>query len=170
MDAQQGSALGAMLTQVGPFLTDLYLKVAPLLDQPVIRFPYNFPLSQSQVIPPGQSNVVLFQPDFNYNLEWPFEIEKIGFSQDPAHTTRDWRVSFMDQTFNQPWQKSNTGILVATLLDTNTDKYVLKWPWPIRPKGGGLQIVVTNLDTVNPITIDLNIEGSQLVPRGQMPR
>ncbi len=153
-----------MLSQMAPFFLDLYNKAAPLFNQPVIRYPYTMPLATSQVIAPG-ATALLTQPDFNYNFEWPFEIQKVSFSQDPAHTTRDWRVYFQDQTFNQPWQKAQTGTMVATLLDTNTDKYVLEFPWVVRPKGGGIQINVTNLDTVNPITVDIALIGAQLLPR-----
>lgn len=158
-------ALGAMLTQLAPVVTGFLNKVQPLLDQPVIRYPYNIPLSESAVIAAG-ATMTLNPPDFQYSFEWPFEIQEIGFSQDPAHTSRDWRIAILDQTFNQPWQKSNTGIMVSTLVETNTDKYVLKFPWVVRPKGGGLQIVVTNLDEVNPITVDINLVGAQLIPRG----
>lgn len=157
-------ALGAMLTQLAPVVTGVLNKIQPLLDQPIIRFPYNIPLSASQVIPAG-ATVRLTPPDFQYSFEWPFELIEIGFSQDPAHTTRDWRIAIQDQTFNQPWQKGDAGTMVATLLETNTDKYVLKYPWIVRPKGGALNFVVTNLDEVNPITVDIDLIGSQLLPR-----
>lgn len=160
----QSSNLGSMLAQLAPWALDLYNKAAPLLNQPVIRFPYSMGTSASQVIAPG-ATAVLNQPDFNYSFEWPFEIQEIALSQDPAHTTRDWRIAIQDQTFNQPLQKPQSGTMIATLLETNTDKYVLKFPWIVRPKGGGLQITVTNLDTVNPITVDVNLIGSQLIPR-----
>jgi hypothetical protein len=35
----------------------------------------------------------------------------------------------------------------------------------VRPKGGGLVPYVTNLDTVNPITIDIGFVGNLLLPR-----
>ena len=165
MDAQVISpALGAMLTQLAPVVTGFMNRVQPLLDQPIIRFPYNIPLSASQVIAPG-ATVRLNPPDFQYSFEWPFEIHALSFSNDPAHTRRDWRVAIQDQTFNQPWQKGDAGTMVATLLETNTDKYVLKFPWIIRPKGGAINITVTNLDEVNPITVDVDIIGYQLLPR-----
>ena len=166
MDSQPSPALSAMLAQLAPWWLDVLNKISPLLNQPVIRYPYSIPLAQSQVIAAG-ATAVLNQPDFNYNFEWPFEIQEIGLSQDPAHTTRDWRIAIQDQTFNQPFQKAQSGTMVATLLETNTDKYVLKFPWIIRPKGGGLQITVTNLDQVNPITVDMNLIGAQMIPRGQ---
>ncbi len=163
MDAQS-PALAAMATQLAPTIANLLAGVKPLFDQPIIRFPYNMPLAASQVIPAGQT-VRLTPPDFQYSLEWPFEIHRIGFSQDPAHTARDWRVFIQDQTFNQPWQLAQSGVLVASLIDTNTDKYELKFPWIVRPKGGALSFVVTNLDTVNPITVDIDVIGYQMLPR-----
>jgi hypothetical protein len=164
MDTQISPALGAMLAQLAPVAAGIMDRIQPLLDQPVIRFPYNIPLAASQVIDPG-ATAVLTPPDFNYSFEWPFEIREISFSNDPAHTFRDWRVAIQDQTFNQPWQKGMAGTLVSTLVDTNTSKYCLKFPWIVRPKGGGINIAVTNLDTVNPITVDINFIGSQLLPR-----
>ncbi len=164
MDSLVSPALGTMLTQLAPVAAGILDRIKPLLDQPVIRFPYNLPLAESQVIPAG-ATVRLTPSDFQYSLEWPFEVHRIGFSQDPAHTTRDWRVFFQDQTFNQPWQLAQTGVLVASLVDTNTDKYDLKFPWVVRPKGGALSFVVTNLDTVNPITVDIDVIGYQLLPR-----
>ena len=165
MDAQISPALGAMLTQLAPVVSGIMNKIQPLLDQPVIRFPYNMPLSASVTVDPG-ATLRLTPPDFQYSFEWPFEVHEVGLSQDPAHTSRDWRIAIQDQTFNQPWQKSDSGILVATLIDPNTDKYKLKFPWVVRPKGGALSVVVTNLDDVNPITVDVNFIGEQLLPRG----
>lgn len=157
-------ALGAMFTQLAPTISNVLNGLKPLIDQPIVRFPYVMPLSASQVIPAGQT-AVLTASDFNYSFEWPFEVWKVAFSNDPAHTFRDWRVGILDQTFNQPWQKAQSGVLVSTLLDTNTDKWCLEMPWVVRPKGGGLQITVTNLDTVNPITVDIAFIGKQLLPR-----
>jgi hypothetical protein len=42
---------------------------------------------------------------------------------------------------------------------------VWKFPWTIRPKGGGMNITVQNLDTVNPITVDIDLIGYMLLPR-----
>ncbi len=56
-------------------------------------------------------------------------------------------------------------MMVATLLDRNTGKWPLKFPWVLRPKGGGLTIYVNNLDTVNPIIVDVNFTGFLLIPR-----
>lgn len=153
-----------MLQQLAPQFANVLGQIQPLLDQPIIRFPYNIPLSVSQTIAPG-ATVALTPPDFQYSFEWPFEIRELAFSNDPAHTFRDWRVAILDQTFNQPWQKGIAGTMVATLLDANTNKYPLKFPWVVRPKGGGISVVVTNLDTVNPITVDVNFIGSQMLPR-----
>ena len=86
-------------------------RIQPLLNQPVIRFPYNMPLAASQVIPPGATQV-LTPPDFQYCFEWPFEVPGDFVLQDPAHTFRDWRVAILDQTFNQPWQKGFAGTMV----------------------------------------------------------
>jgi len=163
MDSQS-PALGTMLQQLAPQWMGIMNAIQPLIDQPLIRYPYNMPLAQSQVINPG-ATVNLTPTDFQYSFEWPFEVREIAFSNDPSHTFRDWRVAILDQTFNQPWQKGIAGTLVSTLIDKNTDKYCLKFPWVVRPKGGGLSIAVTNLDTVNPITVDINFIGSQLIPR-----
>lgn len=160
----ENPALGTMLAQWAPFFADLANRVRPLIDQPVVRFPYSMPLSSSQVIAPG-ATVRLTPTDFQYSLEYPFEVTEVKFSQDPAHTPRDWRVLFQDQTFNQPWTLSQNGVMVATYIDDNTGKYKLELPWVVRPKGGGLSIVCTNLDTVNPITVDIALLGSQLIPR-----
>lgn len=157
-------ALGAMFTQLAPTISNIMNGLKPLMDQPIVRFPYVIPLSASQVIQPGQT-ATLTPPDFNYSFEWPFEVWKVAFSNDPSHSFRDWRVAFTDQTFSQPWQKSTSGVMVSTLLDANTDKWCLEMPWVIRPKGGGLSIQVTNLDTVNPITVDIALIGKQLLPR-----
>ncbi len=164
MDQGISPALGAMLAQWGPFFTDIANRVKPLLDQPVIRLPYNMALSTSQVIPPG-ATVRLTASDFQYSLEYPFEVTKVKFSQDPAHTKRDWRVAIQDQTFNQPWGLSLAGTMVDTYVDDNTGAYKLDMPWVVRPKGGALGVTVTNLDEVNPITVDIAFIGSQLLPR-----
>ena len=155
---------GAQAAQLAPFFQRLLLGLAPILDQPVVRKPYSMSLSNSQVIPPS-STVVLTPTDFSYSFEWPFEIHRVGFDQDPAHTFRDWRVSILDQIFNQPLEKANTGSLVSTLVNTNTGKYEWEYPWIMRPKGGAFSILVTNLDTVNPITVDISFLGYQMIPR-----
>lgn len=162
MDISSGA--GAMAAQLAPFLQRVMLGLAPILDQPVVRKPYAMSLSESQVIPPG-ATVILTPTDFSYSFEWPFEIHRVGFDQDPAHTFRDWRVSILDQIFNQPLEKSNNGSLVSTLIDTNTGKWEWDMPWVMRPKGGAFSIQVTNLDDVNPITVDIAFLGYQMIPR-----
>lgn len=155
--------LEAMLVQLGPVIEQLKKQLGPLLDQPVIRMPWSLPLAQSQVIPPGASGQVLNSTSFTFNLEWPFEVHNVKFSQDIAHTYRDWQVYFQDQTFNQPLEKNAP--LVADLVDDNTGKWEWKFPWTIRPKGGAMQVLVTNLDTVNPITVDVAFNGYLMIPR-----
>lgn len=160
-DASPG--LGAMMTQLAPLIQSALNKVQPLLDQPVIRMPYAMPLARSQVISAGQTGAILAPTDFSFNFEWPFEVRAVKFSQDVSHTYRDWRVNFQDQTFNQPLQKANA--LVADLVDDNTGKWAWELPWVIRPKGGGMNVTVDNLDTVNPITVDLAFIGYLMIPR-----
>lgn len=153
----------SMLAQLAPYFKPLIDAVKPIIDQPVIRMPYNLTTLQSVVIPPGVSNFPLQQSYFSHSLEWPFEIHKVKFSQDPAHTFRDWRFFNLDITFNQPWMKSS--VMVSTLIDDNTGAWELKFPWMVRPKGGGLNPFIDNLDTVNPITIDIDFEGYVLMPK-----
>jgi len=163
MDTSPG--MTAMLTQLAPVVGGFLQRVQPLFDQPIIRMPYAMPLAQSQVIPAGAQNVRLEPTDFQYSFEYPFEVHAVKFSQDPAHTTRDWRVALLDQTFNQQIQKSQSGSMVAQLVDDNTGKWEWKFPWLVRPKGGGLTVSIDNLDTVNPITVDICFLGYQLIPR-----
>lgn len=164
MSADASPGLSAMMVQLGPLLQTVMAKIQPLIDQPVIRMPYSMPLAHSQVIAAGLTGQILTPADFQYSLEWPFEVHAVKFSQDIAHTYRDWRVAFMDQTFNQPLQKANSS-LVAGLVDDNTGKWCWKFPWTIRPKGGGMNILVDNLDTVNPITVDVDLIGYLKIPR-----
>ncbi len=156
-------AAGALI-QFAPFLQRLAQGFAPLLDQPVVRTPYSMSLSVTQVIAAGATNV-LTASDFSYSFEWPFEVHEVGFSQDPAHTARDWRVLITDGTFNRPLEKAQTGGMVDTLIDKNTGKWPWKFPWIVRPKGGSFQVLVTNLDTVNPISVDMTFIGFQMIPR-----
>lgn len=155
--------MDAMLAQLAPYIVPLINAVKPIVDQPVIRMPYNLPLATSQSVPAGQANFPLNQTNFSHSLEWPFEIRRIKFSNDPAHTFRDWQFFCQDITYNQPWMKAPT--MVATLIEDNTAVWELEFPWIIRNKGGGLQPSVSNLDTVNPITVDINFEGYVLIPR-----
>jgi hypothetical protein len=155
--------LAAMMVQFGPLVQTIMQRIQPLVDQPVVRMPWVLPLARSQVIAAGASGSVLTPTDFTNALEWPFEITAIKFSQDPAHTYRDWQVQLLDQIFNQPLQKS--AFMVADVVDDNTGKWKLDFPWVMRPKGGAWQVVINNLDTINPITVDLGLIGSFLIPR-----
>jgi len=155
--------LEAMLVQLGPWINRIKEALDPLLGQPVIRMPYSLPLAQGQVIPAGGQNVVLNSTSFTFNLEWPMEVHAVKFSQDIAHTYRDWQVSIQDQTFNQPLQKNAS--LVADLVDDNTGKWCWNFPWTIRPKGGAMNVAVNNNDTVNPITVDMSFLGYLMIPR-----
>ena len=161
----QNNGLDAMLVQWAPYLKALVDRVKPLVDQPIIRYPYNMSVSTSTSIAAGVSNQPLLQSDFSNSLEYPFEVKKVVFSQDPSHTTRDWRFQNMDLTFNMQWQKSPTGAMVATIIDANTMVWDLEFPWIVRPKGGGLIPSITNLDAVNPITVDIAFKGNLLLPR-----
>ena len=166
MDPQQmarDNGRDAMLSQLAPYIKPLLDSFKPLIDQPVIRMPYSLPLATSQVIGAGVTNFPLGQVNFSNAFEWPFEIQYVKFSNDPAHTFRDWRLSVMDLTFNQPWMKSSA--MVSTLIDDNTGAWELKFPWIVRPKGGGLIPFIDNLDTVNPITVDIDFVGAFLIPR-----
>jgi hypothetical protein len=157
------NGFGAMVQQFGPLIKTLADRIKPFLDQPVIRFPYNLPLARSAVIGAGLTNQPLIASDFSNSLEWPFEVNRIKFSNDPAHTFRDWRVLLKDQTFNQDWMRAT--VMVATMVGDNTGAWDLDFPWVVRPKGGGISVMIDNLDTVNPITVDINFQGFLLIPR-----
>jgi len=161
MPEEQG--LSSTLLQLAPLIKGVIDRIKPIVDQPVIRFPFEMPLRVSAVIGAGLSGQVLPGTDFTNATEYPFEIERIKFSQDPAHTFRDWRILIKDQIFSMDWMK--TSAMIATLVNDNTGAYELTFPWVVRPKGGALSIIVDNLDTINPITIDINLIGSQLIPR-----
>jgi hypothetical protein len=154
----------AMIAQLGPVFQQLLRGVQPLLDQPLIRVPYAMSLAATQVIAAG-ATAILTAADFQYSFEWPLEVHRVGFSQDLAHTYRDWRVLLTDGTFNRPLEKAPTGSLVSTLVDLNTGKWEWKFPWTVRPKGGSFQVAVTNEDQDNPISVDLSFIGYQLIPR-----
>jgi hypothetical protein len=158
---QPGPGLNAMLVQLGPVVQGILRKIQPLVDQPVIRFPYV--MDGSQVIAAGASGTILNSTLFGNNLEWPFEVHSVKFSQDAAHTYFDWKVYVQDQTFNQPFGKQSAR--VSGLVDENTGKWALEMPWVVRPKGGGLSVAVDNLDATNPITVDVSFIGYLLIPR-----
>lgn len=152
-----------MLTQLAPVFKGFMDRVEPLLSQPVVRIPYSFPLATSATIPAGQSGFILDPTSFSNSLEWPMEVHKVKFSQDPQHTFRDWRINIQDQIVNQPLQKNDA--MVATLVDDNTGAWDWRYPWTIRPKGGAFICTVDNLDTVNPITVDIDFVGYLQIPR-----
>jgi hypothetical protein len=160
---QSNPGLDAMLVQLAPYFKPLLDRIGPIINQPIIRYPYTFPLSTSTVIAAGTNNQPLLQSDFQNSLEYPFEVRRVIFSQDPSHTTRDWRFANMDMTFTMQWQKA--AAMVATIVDARTLSWELEFPWVVRPKGGGLAPFVTNLDQVNPITVDIAFGGFLLLPR-----
>lgn len=159
------SALAATLTQLSPTVSRVFKGLQFLIDQPVIRQPQWLGTSTAggQVIAAGANNVPLLQSDFSLSLEWPFSVRRIRFSNDPQHTFRDWRIVIQDFTFNQSWMKAP--IMVDTLVDANTGFLELEVPWIVRPQGGGFQINVDNLDTANPISVNITLHGSLLIPR-----
>jgi len=161
--AHPNDGLSAQLVQLAPVAKRILDSLKPLVDQPIIRFPYTLPLRQSAVIPAGATGQRLPDTDFIHALEWPFEVLYVKFSQDPAHTFRDWRVIIKDQTFNQDWMKTQN--MVATLVRDNTGTWELPFPWVVRPKGGGLTVTVDNLDSQNPLTVDIAFIGNLLIPR-----
>lgn len=153
----------SMLSQLAPVFKSFMDRIGPLLDQPIVRIPYSFPLATSTVVPAGQSGFILDPTSFSNSLEWPMEVHKVKFSQDPQHTFRDWRINIQDQIVNQPLQKNDA--MVATLVDDNTGAWAWEFPWTIRPKGGAYICTVDNLDTVNPITVDIDFVGFLQIPR-----
>lgn len=155
--------LGEMLTQMAPLVKDVIDRIKPVIDSPLIRFPYNLPLAQSTSIPANQRGQVLPNTDFSHSLEFPFEVHRIIFSQDSSHSFRDWRVLIKDQNFNQEMGKAT--IMVATLVRQNEGVWPLEFPWVVRPKGGGLTVTVDNLDANQAISVDINFEGYLLIPR-----
>jgi len=158
-----GEGLASMLIQLAPLVKGVVDRIKPVIDQPVIRFPYNLPLAATAIVGAGVSGFRLPDTDFSHSLEWPFEVKNIKFSNDPSHTFRDWRVSIHDQSFNQDFMKRS--VMVALLVAANTARWDLDFPWIVRPKGGGLTVSVDNLDTVNQINVDINFEGFLLIPR-----
>lgn len=158
------TGLAQSLLQLFPTINRVVDSLRFLIEQPMIREPYQLGTSApgGAVIPAGAMNVVQLQSDFSHSLEWPFQVSRIRFSNDAAHTFRDWRVRVLDQTFNHEWMKNP--IMVDALIDANTGFWDLQYPWIIRPQGGGQQWYVDNLDTANPITINITLEGHLLIP------
>lgn len=161
---QAASGLAAQIVQVMPWIQKQIDKLKPLIDQPIVRIPFTMPLITSQVVAAGQNNFPLPSSDFALSLEYPFEVWQFKFSQDPGHTFRDWRVAINDNTFAQDLQRNPA--MVALILSDNTGAWRLDpFPYIVRPKGGGMNIRVDNLDTVNPITVDIALQGYLMVPR-----
>lgn len=165
---QQNGATGlaAMLQQFLPTIHGIVNRVSPLIAQPIVRVPYNLPLVTpitGAVIAAGGRSVALPAQDFSSSLEWPFEVHNIKFGQDAEHTFADWRVLFRDQVYSQDLMKSS--VRVSTIVADNTGMWQLLFPWIIRAKGGGWSVFIDNLDAVNPITVDLNLQGYLLVPQ-----
>jgi len=151
-----------MLMQLAPLANQVINAIKPVVDQPIIRMPFVMPLAQSQSIGAGLTGQVLTASNFQNALEYPFEIQKIKFSQDPSHTPRDWRVLIRDQIFSM--QMGTNPAMVATLIDNNTGAWTWEFPWVMRPKGGAFQIFVDNLDVSNAITVDIDLVGNLLIP------
>jgi hypothetical protein len=161
------SGLIASLTQLFPTLEKMVKGAQFLLNAPVIRMPYILATSAApgQTIAAGAVNTPLNPQDFSHSLEWPFQVSRIRFSNDPQHTFRDWRVMLIDQTYNQQWMKNP--VVVDDLIDANTGFWDLPFPWIVRPQGGGQQYNIDNLDTVNPITVNIALHGALLIPSGR---
>jgi hypothetical protein len=162
-EAQKNNGLAAMLMQLAPTWKYVSDRIKALLDQPVIRQPYSMPASQSLVVPAGRTGVPFPNTDFSNSLEWPFEIWKVKPVQDPAHTFQDWRINLKDQTFDRDLHKAHQR--VDGIVEDNTGVWRWDFPWIMRPKGGGFTITVDNLDTVNPITVEVTLVGFLLIPR-----
>lgn len=166
LNPSQVMAFAATLMQLFPSIKRMFDGMRFLVEQPVIREPYNLGTNSAtggQVIAAGAMNQPLNSADFQHSLEWPFEVRQIKFDIDPMHTPRDWRVMIQDQTYNHQWMKNP--IPVANLIEANTLMYTLPERWIIRPMGGGQQIYVDNLDTVNPIQVSVSLIGALLIPR-----
>jgi hypothetical protein len=158
----------AALAQLAPLVERVTDTLGFLFVSPIARQPYALGVAADpgQVIAAGVRNQVLNVVDFSHSLEYPFEVRRIRFSNDPAHTFRDWRVLIKDLTFAQDWMKNP--LMVDTLITPLTGAWELEFPWVIRPQGGGLQIYVDNLDAANPITVNVTLEGRQLIPQSRI--
>lgn len=153
-----------MLAQLATKAHVIMDQLKPLIDQPVIRFPYTMSTRVPLVIPAGATGQPFVAADFQHALEYPFEINRVKPTQDPAHTFADWRLGITDQTFSMPWFKTGTQ-LVQGLIADNTGLWWLDFPWIVRPKGGALTLTGDNLDTVNPISVNVEFAGYLLIPR-----
>lgn len=161
--AVPNNGLAAMLMQWAPKIRSTIERINPLLDQPVIRMPYQMPNATSLIVAAGATGARIPDSNYAHSLEWPFEVNKVKFSQDPAHTFRDWSVMITDQSFSQQLMKAAS--MVDLLVEDDTGVWTWDFPWIVRPKGGGFTVAVNNLDTVNPISVDVSFEGYLLIPR-----
>ena len=162
-EVQRQDGLAAMFQQWAGTWKGVTDRLKPLLDQPIIRQPYSLPSSQPLTVAAGATGGVFPNTDFSNSLEWPFEVWKVKPTQDPSHTYSDWRISIKDQTFDRVLHKANQ--IVAGVVEDNSGVWRLDFPWIIRPKGGGFTILVDNLDTVNPIIVNVTLVGYLLIPR-----
>lgn len=166
----QDAAVAASLSQVSPLFQRFVNGLSFLIDQPVARQPYVLGTSANPgaVIAAGAANQILLAQDFSHNLEQPFEVKRIIFSVDRQHTFRDFKVFLKDLNFAQDFMKNS--IMADTLINHMTHAWELDFPWVIRPAGGGWNIFIDNLDAVNPITVNVALQGSLLIPMSRMPR
>jgi hypothetical protein len=139
-----------------------FLSSAPFDEMPYVM---ECATPGGQVIAPNARNTVLPTQDYSHSLEYPFRVHELRFSTDAAHTPRDWRVLIKDLSYNQDWMKNP--ILAADLIAPNTFSWVLRRPWIVRPQGGGVQVYIDNLDTVNPIAVNVALVGVLLIPGGR---
>ena len=154
--------VSTLMDKILPF-AELSLKgLLDLVDPRILRMPYTMPNIGTRVIAAGAVGVPLNQQDFQNALEWPFEVQRIKFSQDPAHTPRDWRIRIVDQSKAQ--QLMAAPVMVSTLITNNTGAWELKTP-RVMPARNAWQIFIDNLDPINPITIDFALVGELLVPK-----
>jgi len=158
------SALAAMLMQMSPGIERLFKAAQFLIQSPVLRQTYIIGTAQSggSVIPAGATNFILPQQDFSHSLEFPFEIERIRFVVDQAHTFRDCRIVLQDLSYSETWMKSP--VPIAGLIDANTGFWELRRPWILRAQGSGLQFYVDNLDVANPLMLYIELHGSLIKP------
>ena len=84
-------ALAQTLLQLVPTARRIADGLRFLFDQPVLRMPYSLGTSAEDgaLVAAGARNAVQLQSDFSHSLEYPFEVHRIRFSNDPSHTFRD---------------------------------------------------------------------------------
>lgn len=163
MDANDVAALITPPTATRRLVEGLaFLNSAPFNEMPYVM---ECATPGGQIIAPNARNTVLPTQDYSHSLEYPFVVDELRFTTDVAHTLRDWRVLIKDLSYNQDWMKNP--VLAAGLVAPNTRSWILKRPWVIRPQGGGVQIYIDNLDTVNPITVNVSLVGVLAIPGGR---